>query len=73
MSEVEDSQIEEIDPIKELVNSIESSEFNSANEKLDSILQQKINDSLESEKVSVANSLYNPQENVDDLVDEINS
>lgn len=59
--------------IEDLVNAISQQNFNRAKDHFDSILGDKMNDAIEAEKISVADSIFNdaPEEQLElDLDDE---
>ena len=63
--ETEDQPEEEIDPtdpIEDMIANIEKGEFVSANDVFNSMLNDKMADALENEKISIASRLYNKSE-----------
>tara|TARA_B100001057_G_scaffold479322_1_gene550832 strand:+ start:963 stop:1331 length:369 start_codon:yes stop_codon:yes gene_type:complete len=77
VDEVEDTEMEaeaevEVDPISELIGSIEAKDFVAANNTFNDILGQRLQDAMETEKVAIADTLYNdtPQDTTDEISDE---
>ena len=82
VDEVEDTEMEadeiepeaevEVDPISELIGSIEAKDYVSANSTFNDILGQRLQDALETEKVAIADTLYNdtPPDTTDEISDE---
>lgn len=77
VDEVEDTEMEaeaevEVDPISELIGSIEAKDYVAASNTFNDILGQRLQDALETEKVSIADTLYNdtPQDTTDQISDE---
>ena len=86
VDEVEDTEMEaeeiepepepeaevEVDPISELIGSIEAKDYVSANSTFNDILGQRLQDALETEKVAIADTLYNdtPPNTTDEISDE---
>ena len=82
VDEVEDTEMEadeiepeaevEVDPISELIGSIEAKDYVSANSTFNDILGQRLQDALEAEKVAIADTLYNdtPPDTTDEISDE---
>ena len=82
VDEVEDTEMEaeeiepeaevEVDPISELIGSIEAKDYVSANSTFNDILGQRLQDALETEKVALADTLYNdtPPDTTDEISDE---
>ena len=82
VDEVEDTEMEadeiepeaevEVDPISELVGSIEAKDYVAASNTFNDILGQRLQDALETEKVAIADTLYNdtPSDTTDEISDE---
>ena len=62
----------EVDPISELIGSIEAKDYVAANNTFNDILGQRLQDALETEKVAIADTLYNdtPPDTTDEISDE---
>jgi hypothetical protein len=65
----------ETNPIHDLIDAIQKQDFNSAKDSFDSLLGDKMHDAMESEKISVADTIFNGAEEdeldlEDDLDDE---
>lgn len=59
--EGEDAGEPEVNPISELIGSIENKDFVAANNMFNSMLGDRLQAAIEAEKVAVADRLYNPQ------------
>jgi len=82
VDEVEDTEMEaeeiepeaevEVDPISELIGSIEAKDYVAASNTFNDILGQRLQDALEIEKVAIADTLYNdtPPDTTDEISDE---
>ena len=77
VDEVEDTEMEaeaevEVDPISELIGSIEAKDYVAANTAFNDMLGQRLQDAMETEKVAIADTLYNdtPQDTTDEISDE---
>ena len=82
VDEVEDTEMEaeeiepeaevEVDPISELIGSIEAKHYVAASNTFNDILGQRLQDALETEKVALADTLYNdtPPDTTDEISDE---
>jgi len=82
VDEVEDTEMEadevepeaevEVDPISELIGSIEAKDYVAASNTFNDILGQRLQDALETEKVAIADTLYNdtPPDTTDEISDE---
>ena len=57
----EDAGEPEVNPISELIGSIENKDFVAANNMFNSMLGDRLQAAIEAEKVAVADRLYNPQ------------
>ena len=70
--EIEPEAEVEVDPISELIGSIEAKDYVSANSTFNDILGQRLQDALEAEKVAIADTLYNdtPPDTTDEISDE---
>lgn len=65
MSEVEN----EVNPVEELIDAIAAQNFNRAKEHFDGIIYDKMNDSIEQEKITVANQIFNNVEDDEEQLD----
>ena len=77
VDEVEDAEMEaeaevQVDPISELIGSIEAKDYVAASNTFNDILGQRLQDALETEKVAIADTLYNdtPPDTTDEISDE---
>ena len=52
----------ETNPIHDLIDAIQKQDFNSAKDSFDSLLGDKMHDAMESEKISVADTIFNGAE-----------
>ena len=70
--EVEPEAEVEVDPISELIGSIEAKDYVAASNTFNDILGQRLQDALETEKVAIADTLYNdtPPDTTDEISDE---
>ena len=71
-AEAEESAEVEVDPISELIGSIEAKDYVAASNTFNDILGQRLQDALETEKVAIADTLYNdtPPNTTDEISDE---
>ena len=71
-AEAEETAEAEVDPISELIGSIEAKDYVAANNTFNDILGQRLQDALETEKVAIADTLYNdtPPDTTDEISDE---
>ena len=71
-AEAEESAEAEVDPISELIGSIEAKDYVAASNTFNDILGQRLQDALETEKVAIADTLYNdtPPDTTDEISDE---
>ena len=60
----------EVNPIANMIDYITQSEFQKANDVFNDLLGQRVSDSLEQEKVAVAQAMYSPEEDGEELNDE---
>lgn len=60
----------EVNPIANMIDYITQSEFQKANDVFNDLLGQRVSDSLEQEKVAVAQAMYSSEEDDEDLGDE---
>lgn len=60
----------EVNPLSQMIDYITHSEYQKANEIFNELLGQKVNDSLEQEKIAVAQGIYKDDEDVEDSEDE---
>lgn len=72
--EVQEPEVEtqEINPIEDLVNHITAGELNKAEGSFQSIIQDKMADALDAQRIAVAQNIFNTPEGLDDeeIVDE---
>tara|TARA_R110001606_G_scaffold288528_2_gene436658 strand:- start:1192 stop:1464 length:273 start_codon:yes stop_codon:yes gene_type:complete len=68
MSEVENSEGEvvEVSAVQELINNITDGELNSAEGSFQSLIQSKMADALEAQRIAVAQAMFNDDEVEDD-------
>jgi len=59
---IENEEVVEVNPIEELIDAIAQQNFNRAKDHFEDVLGDKMNDALEAEKLSVAQSVYNDGE-----------
>jgi len=71
-AEAEETAEAEVDPISELIGSIEAKDYVAASNTFNDILGQRLQDALETEKVAIADTLYNdtPPNTTDEISDE---
>ena len=71
-AEAEETAEVEVDPISELIGSIEAKDYVAASNTFNDILGQRLQDALETEKVAIADTLYNdtPPDTTDEISDE---
>jgi len=70
MSEVENQEIETVQPhaVEELINQITSGDLTNAEGSFHSIVQDKMADALEAQRIATAQAIFNDQD--DDIEDE---
>ena len=61
MSEVENQEVE-VSAVEQLINQITDGDLNSAEGSFQSLIQDKMADALEAQKVAVAQALFNDQD-----------
>jgi hypothetical protein len=61
---------EETNPIEDLINNITAGELNKAEGSFNDILNDKLADALEAQRIQVAQDVFNTPEGLDDIVDE---
>lgn len=59
---IENEEVAEVNPIEELIDAIAQQNFNQAKSHFEDVLGDKMNDALDAEKLSVAQSIYNDAE-----------
>lgn len=62
MSDLENQELDqeiEIDPIGDFIDSIAAGDFNQSEKLFNDLLADKMNDALEAEKISVADTIFN--------------
>lgn len=75
MSEVENQEVETVEPtaVEELINQITDGDLNKAEGSFQSLIQDKMSDALEAQRIATAQALFNDQDDdldVEDLEDE---
>lgn len=68
MSEVEnqvEQEVLEVDPIGDFIDAIATGDFNQSEKLFNDLLADKLNDSLEAEKISVADTIFNGVPEID--------
>ena len=75
MSEVENQEVETVEPtaVEELINQITDGDLNKAEGSFQSLIQDKMSDALEAQRIATAQALFNDQDDdldVKDLEDE---
>lgn len=63
-------EVEEVSAVEQLVNQITAGELNKAQGSFQSIVQDKLADALEAQRVNVASAIFNTPEGLDDEDDE---
>jgi hypothetical protein len=84
MSEVDQETVEvEVNPVETFIDAVQAGNFVDAKKGFDSLVQDKLNNRLDAEKVAVSNSIFNnadddievedydEDEDVNDILDEI--
>ena len=67
MSEVEN----EVNPVEDFINALQQQNFNQAKSHFDSLINDKVQTRLDTEKVAMAQSIFNDQDDdVEDITDE---
>lgn len=71
MSEVENQEVEtvEVSAVEELIGQISSGDLNNAEGSFKSIVQDKLNDALEAQRIATAQAIFNGSD--DDLLDDV--
>jgi len=72
-AEVQEPEAVEVNPLANMIDYITQSEFEKANDIFNDVLGQRVADSLDQEKVAVAQAMYSPEEEAEgeeDLADE---
>lgn len=59
---IENEEVVEVNPIEDFIDAIAQQNFNRAKDHFENVLGDKMNDALEAEKLSVAQSIYNDGE-----------
>ena len=52
------SEVEEKDPLENMIDFAANAEFNKANDVFDDVLRQKVSDALEQEKVAISQEMW---------------
>lgn len=61
-AEVQEPEAVEVNPLANMIDYITQSEFEKANDIFNDVLGQRVADSLDQEKVAVAQAMYSPEE-----------
>ena len=71
MSEVENQEVETVEPnaVEELINQITTGDLNKAEGSFQSIVQDKMADALEAQRIATAQAIFNSSD--DDLLDDV--
>lgn len=71
MSDLENQEVEqpEVNPIDSFIDAIQSGDFNSSEQIFNDLLQDKVSDALDAEKIAVADTIFNGGE--DDVEDDV--
>jgi len=71
MSEVDNQEIETVEPtaVEELINQITTGDLNKAEGSFQSIVQDKMADALEAQRIATAQAIFNGSD--DDLLDDV--
>lgn len=73
MSEVENQEVETVEPtaVQELINQITDGDLNKAEGSFQSIVQDKMADALEAQRIATAQAIFNGQDDdIEDIEDE---
>jgi len=74
MSEVENQEVEVVEPtaVENLINQITDGDLNSAEGSFQSLIQDKMADALEAQRIATAQAIFNDQDDdIDDIEDEV--
>jgi hypothetical protein len=66
----EEFEVAEENPISKMIDYISHSEYTKANQVFNELLGQRVSDSLDQEKIAVAQSIYSDEEDEDEYTDE---
>jgi hypothetical protein len=68
----EEYEVSDVNPISKMVDYITQSEYTKANDVFNELLSQRVSDSLEQEKIAIAQGIYSDQdeESEDEISDE---
>ena len=66
----EEFEVAEENPISKMIDYISHSEYTKANQVFNELLGQRVSDSLDQEKIAVAQSIYSDDEEEDEYTDE---
>jgi hypothetical protein len=71
MSEVENQEVETVEPnaVEELINQITTGDLNKAEGSFKSLVQDKMADALEAQRIATAQAIFNGSD--DDLLDDV--
>ena len=71
MSEVDNQEVETVEPtaVEELINQITTGDLNKAEGSFQSIVQDKMADALEAQRIATAQAIFNGSD--DDLLDDV--
>ena len=73
MSEVENQEVETVEPtaVQELINQITDGDLNNAEGSFNSLIQDKMADALEAQRIATAQAIFNDQDDdIEDIEDE---
>ena len=72
MSEVENEVEVEVNPIQDMIGSIETGDYNNAEKQFNSLVGDRLQDALDQAKVRIAQSVFGEEE-VEAAIDEVES
>jgi hypothetical protein len=62
----EEYEVSDVNPISKMVDYITQSEYTKANDVFNELLSQRVSDSLEQEKIAIAQSIYSDEDEYED-------
>lgn len=73
MSEVENQEVEVVEPtaVENLINQITDGDLNNAEGSFQSLIQDKMADALEAQRIATAQAIFNDQDDDIDIEDEV--
>ena len=74
MSEVENQEVEVVEPtaVENLINQITDGDLNNAEGSFNSLIQDKMADALEAQRIATAQAIFNDQDDdIEDIEDEV--